>query len=494
MALTKSERELLSQIAKKPTVLKTASATTLKKKEFIKEAVAITPKAIKYADEEILKDYTFLLKLVSGNGMVAAYIPAKYTNTHMFLKAIENTLEVEPFIPRRVYKDMADGMGIWEEKPYIKCHALSQSYFYFRDDLIANKNMAVFISKHFMAGFDKRIPEKYRSDKDVAMAAVRTMAHNFYYIDKSLRSDIDIIKCAYRNDPVAFVKDMNIYSAFFTAKQDNLLKPFRSTLVNDREFIKDCLLSGDVCVLEPEYADDEEIALMAMRNALEKTVGDWHDAHKKNYALLSDRLKLDDRIIRMELENNGQSLSYMPDSVKDNEKYAKLALSNTVYAAKYVSERLMNDKSFVEEVVLLNHDVLEYVSDSLLKDAEFIRTIFVNTPIIFEHIPARLLKDKEFVLDVLANGTERTDDFSILKTLPKKFADDEEVVAAACVANSGSEFRFASKRLQESIDFVLNLMMSYDIDLTGFLSEEISRDKEVQSYLKKWDLKKRFDL
>ena len=494
MALTKSEKELLTQVAKKPTVLKAASATTLKKKEFIKEAVAVNPKAIKYADEEILEDYSFLLKLVSGNGMVAAYIPAKYTNTHMFLKAIENTLEIEPFIPRRVYKDMANGMGIWEEKPYIKCMSLNQSYLHFHDDLIANKNMAIFISRHFAAGFDIRIPKKYRSDKDVAMAAVRTSAHNFYYIDKSLRSDMDIIKCAYRNDPTAFVRDMNIYSAFFTTKQDNLLKPFRSTLVNDREFIKDCLLSGDVCVLEPEYADDDEIALLAMESALEKTVGEWHDAHEKNYAILSNRLKLDDRIIRMELENNGQSLSYMPDSVKDNEKYAKLAVSNTVYAAKYVSKRLMSDKSFVEEAVLLNNDVLEYVSDSLLKDAEFIRTIFVNTPIIFEHIPARLLKDKEFVLDILANGTKRTDEFSILKTLPKKFSDDEEVVAAVCVANSGSEFQFASKRLQASIDFVLNLMMSYDIDLTGCLSEEMLRDKEVQSYLKKWDLKKRFNL
>ena len=52
----------------------------------------------------------------------------------------------------------------------------------------------------------------------------------------------------------------------------------------------------------------------------------------------------------MELESNGQSLSYMPDSVKDNEEYAKLALSNTAYAAAFISNRLMSDKAFVWEM------------------------------------------------------------------------------------------------------------------------------------------------
>ena len=80
MALTKTEKELLSQIAKKPTVLKTASEKSLKKKEFIREAVAINPKAIKYAAEEILKDYFFLEELVSSNSIVVLHIPSKYAS------------------------------------------------------------------------------------------------------------------------------------------------------------------------------------------------------------------------------------------------------------------------------------------------------------------------------------------------------------------------------------------------------------------------------
>lgn len=69
MALTKKEKEILSQVAKKPAILKTAPSDFLKKKQFIKEAVAMNPKAIKYADSELLGDFTFLEKLVAADGI-----------------------------------------------------------------------------------------------------------------------------------------------------------------------------------------------------------------------------------------------------------------------------------------------------------------------------------------------------------------------------------------------------------------------------------------
>ena len=102
MALTKKEKEILSQVAKKPAILKTAPSDSLKKKQFIKEAVAMNPKAIKYADSELLGDFTFLEKLVATDGMVAAYVPAKYAPAQLFLTALKNTYAVEPFIPNRV--------------------------------------------------------------------------------------------------------------------------------------------------------------------------------------------------------------------------------------------------------------------------------------------------------------------------------------------------------------------------------------------------------
>jgi len=493
----KDKAELLSKITKTPSALKKADPKLLKSKKFIKEAVAVNPKAIKYADGEILKDYDFLQKLVSVDGMIAAYIPAEYSSTYLFLLAIENTLEVEQFIPKRVYKDMADGIGIRTEKPYIICHSLSHNYEYYGDRLAKSKNLAIFISKHFRLGFHQCLAKKYSTDKDVAMVAVRTFAHNFYYIDKSLQSDMDIIKCAYRNDPTAFVRDM------ITVKQGNLLKPFRGMLVNDRDFIKDCLLSGDVCVIEPEYADDEEIALLAMKNALDNTVGEWHDAHKKNYSVLSDQLKLDDRIIRMELESNGQSLYYMPDVVKDNEQYVRLALKNTVYASNYISKRLMGDESFVLEMLnqYESHDYfyfLNNVDSKLLSHNDILELTSTMDLSGLDKVCFEGTEDDWFefivqLVELVTQNPSHPNYQDVIKYLPE-ICKDDAWIATLCVVNNPAMYQYAGDEIKDNPDFVLSIMTHWDVDISEYLTAKVRSNDEVAAYLRKKTLKEKLGL
>lgn len=490
MALTKKEKEILSQVAKKPAILKMAPSDSLKKKQFIKEAVAMNPKAIKYADSELLGDFTFLEKLVATDGMVAAYVPAKYAPAQLFLTALKNTFEVEPFIPNRVYKEMSDGMVIETETPYIIYRDLSDTYRYRCPDLIKNKNIAIFISKHFIAGFFYCGAKMYSADRDVALAAVLTSAHNYYYIDDSLKNDAEIIKCAYRNNPAAFVNDES-------------LAPYRSSLVNDRDFIKDCLISGDVCILEPEYADDEEIALLAMKNALEKTAGEWHDAHKKNYAVLSDRLKLDDRIIRMELESNGQSLSYMPDSVKDNEEYAKLALSNTAYAAAFISNRLMSDKAFVWEMLnqfdggdffyILDKIDVQFLRDHDVLDLAVTKDCSGMTYAWFGDIGEELDEFVSQLVEIITENPAHLYNRDLLKYLPECFRDDA-LIATMCIANNPEMYCYVGSGLKNDAEFALSLLINNDIDISDFLSDEVRYNDEVAAYLRKMELKEKLGL
>lgn len=145
---------MLVQIAKKPAVLKTASPASLKKKEFIAEAVAVNPKAIKYAAEEILADHAFLKKLAATDGMVAAHIPLKYNSEAVFHAAIGNTLDVVQYIPKKIYKQIADGLGIVQEEPYIVCDALSRANeydidlsAYLTDEVKRNKEVAAYLKK-----------------------------------------------------------------------------------------------------------------------------------------------------------------------------------------------------------------------------------------------------------------------------------------------------------------------------------------------------------
>ena len=82
MALTKKEKEILSQVAKKPAILKTAPSDFLKKKQFIKEAVAMNPKAIKYADSELLGDFTFFRK-TRCDRWYGSYLSIDVTAAHL---------------------------------------------------------------------------------------------------------------------------------------------------------------------------------------------------------------------------------------------------------------------------------------------------------------------------------------------------------------------------------------------------------------------------
>ena len=502
MALTKTEQELLIQIAKKPAVLKTASSASLKKKEFIAEAVAANPKAIKYAAEEILTDHEFLKKLAAANGMVAAHIPLKYNSAAVFHAAIGNTLDVVPYIPKKIYRDIANGTGIIQEEPYVVCDGLSYANEHDINRLLTTKNHAIFLAKHFRLGFKQGVAKKYNADKDVALAAVGTSAFNFYYLDKSLQNDMDIIKCAYRNDPSMFVEKKTTCPILKSPFPVNLLAPHRDAVVKDREFIKDCLLSGDVYILEPEYGDDEEIALLATKSCCSRTSGIRYDIPENNYALLSDRLKHNDEIIRMYLARNGQSLDYMPDDVCDNAEYVKLALESSTYAANYMSDRLMSDKSFVLEI-LANRDgkgffdILGAIDPELLSDDDVFELTLSKelTSLSVMWFP-NVHFDKESrdflvrLVEAVTENPKHPNNQDMLRCVPIIYRNDEWIVTT-CVANNPAMFYFAGEELRNNAEFALSLMMTYDIDLSQWLSDEVKYNKEVAAYLKKKELQQK---
>ncbi len=486
MALTKKEKEILSQVAKKPAILKTAPSDSLKKKQFIKEAVAMNPKAIKYADSELLGDFTFLEKLVATDGMVAAYVPAKYAPAQLFLTALENTFEVEPFIPNRVYKEMSDGMVIETETPYIIYRDLSDTYRYRCPDLIKNKNNAIFISKHFITGFFYCGAKKYSADRDVALAAVLTSAHNYHYIDDSLKNDAEIIKCAYRNNPAAFVNDES-------------LAPYRSSLVNDRDFIKDCLSSYHVCVLEPEYADDREIALLAIRNAISNRK---FDLCKGNYSILSDRLKMDDEIIKMVLSYNGQILDEMPACIRDNDGYVTIALKNSGYAVNFISERLLKDSAFVWSILKeLDGDnffyVLNKIESSFLNDPKLLELAekkdYCGYSLLWNESSDELC---EFLMQLFENITENPTHMhhkDLLEYLPNCLRNDA-LMATMCIQNNPEMYLYVGDELKDNAEFALSLMIDNDIDISEYLSDKLKCDKNVSAYLKRRALKERLEL
>lgn len=381
---------------------------------------------------------------------------------------------------------MSDGMVIETETPYIIYRDLSDTYRYRCPNLIKNKNNAIFISKHFIAGFFYYAAKKYSADRDVALAAVLTSAHNYHYIDDSLKNDAEIIKCAYRNNPAAFVDDKS-------------LAPYRSSLVNDRDFIKDCLISYHVCVLEPEYADDREIALLAIRNAISNRK---FDLCKGNYSILSDRLKMDDEIIKMVLSFNGQILDEMPACIRDNDEYVTIALKNSGYAVDFISKRLLKDSAFVWSILKeLDGDDFFYVLNKL-------ESSFLNDPKLLELAEKKdycgysLLWNEssdelcEFLMQLFENITENPTHMhhkDLLEYLPNCLRNDA-LMATMCIQNNPEMYLYVGDELKDNAEFALSLMIDNDIDISEYLSDKLKCDKNVSAYLKRRALKERLEL
>lgn len=269
--------------------------------------------------------------------------------------------------------------------------------------------------------------------------------------------------------------------------------------MNDRDFIKDCLISYHVCVLEPEYADDREIALLAIRNAISNRK---FDLCKGNYSILSDRLKMDDEIIKMVLSFNGQILDEMPACIRDNDEYVTIALKNSGYAVDFISKRLLKDSAFVWSILKeLDGDDFFYVLNKL-------ESSFLNDPKLLELAEKKdycgysLLWNEssdelcEFLMQLFENITENPTHMhhkDLLEYLPNCLRNDA-LMATMCIQNNPEMYLYVGDELKDNAEFALSLMIDNDIDISEYLSDKLKCDKNVSAYLKRRALKERLEL
>ena len=396
MALTKTEQEMLALAVKKPDILKTADEKILKNKFFFLEAAAIKPDILKYADKSVRESEWLAERLISKNGMTYRYFGRTIKdNTGFALTAINNTPEVTPYILKAVQENIGNR--------------------YFHKGSKISRNVALFFAQTLDVQLHEYIGD-YTDDKEVMLVAVKHYGGNFCSASPRLQMDLDIVKAAYMQNPYVF--------------RNGTFEKCKALFIKDRDFIIEVARESDYPCIEPEYADDEEVVLLAM--------------NKSNRLFMS------------------------------------------------CSERLRDREDIARMVLLTDSDLLPYVSKRLQKDKAFIQSVAAYNPTVLSYVSASWLKDREFIIDVLSN-VPTDNKFSILYLLPKKFADDEEIVAA-CVAANAADIQLASKRLQNNPDFALKLMMTYELDLTKYLSKEVLADEEIAAYLKQQDFKKRFGL
>jgi len=477
MALTKTEQELLTKIGKRATALKTASATTLKKGEFFKAAVAINPAAVKHMDKT-LHSGEFILKLIDINAMVYRYLPASYKNWFpCAVAAIEKDPAVSQYISVPAERDI---IHHW-------CRP--------RDKEIPSKNMVIFLATVNTPYTWSIFP--YKDDKDVMTAYIKSTGHHLKFASERLQADEELQRIAYKSSPTAFLKPP--------------LDKYRSKLVNDKEFVMQCMRDDKSIYIEPEYIDDDEVAAVALEIDV---CAIWN---------LSERLQDNEEIIKKCVSEKGRLLQHASDRLCDNEEIVWLAVDNDPRAIEFASDRLLSDVAFASKVVSKHGDLLEYASDDLRDDKSIVMAAISNYPEAFEfasdrlkddeevaklaldgdadnyeHLSERLQGEREFFKIAVASygwyikdasenhrddeelakiAIEETGDASILRHLSMRLRGDEAFVKWA-VGIDEYACMYIAENLASDMNFITWMLNNTEDFSPKYMSESILNDKE----------------
>ena len=429
MALTKTEQELLTKIEKSVSALKTASATTLKKGEFFKAAVAINPAAVKHMDKSLHSDQ-FILKLIDINAMVYRYLPASYKSCFAYaVAAIEKDPAVSQYISAGAQREIF-------------------SHWFYHRDKVPTKNMAIYLATANVTYPYLLIP--YKDDRDVMLAYVKTSGSYLTFASERLQADEELQRLAYKTNPTVFLEPP--------------LDKYRSAFVNDKKFVMQCMRDDKSIYIEPEYKDDDEVAAVALEIDV---CAIWN---------LSERLQDNEEIIKKCVSEKGFLLRYASERLRDNDEIALLAVDNDPNAIEFVSDRLLSDAFFVGKVVSKHGALLEYTSEDLRDDKSIVVSAISNYPKAFEFASNRLKGDKEVGKLAVESSCENYDHLSA------RLQDDEEIVKIV-VAAAGWYIKYVPKRHRDNEEIA---RIAVEANEDGFILEHLSMRLRGDEAFVKW--------
>lgn len=491
----KDKAELLSKITKTTAALKKADPKLLKSKKFIKEAVAVNPKAITFADDELLFDFSFLESLITEYPAVYRHLPTNRRNIpELTLAAVCASTENIPYVSATAKKNISP----WR---------LSRKY-------KKNRNFVMFLASS-PETLNGEYIKGFADDKEIILAAVTSSQWAYPWASDRLKADIDVLRAVYVSGNGWLCREA---------------EPYRKDIICDRDTVIKAMENSPYFLIEPEYAEDVEVVSIAIKNypseykTLSEKMRDneyvtetavTEDGKVLQYA--SERLRDNDRLAELALRSSRTSFKYLSERLRDNVKLVEMAIVNEAsnfqfasdrirddkgivksllpineYILEYAAESVRNDKDLITLVIEDNTQILRYVSDTIRRDKEFIKSLFAKETFVVRFMHEELRTDADFLLELLAD-CKADGDFCMLTYLPEEMQDNEEIVAA-CVAISLDEFDAASERLQYDAGFALTLLMTVDIELYDYLPDEVQADKEIKDYMRKQDLKEKLGL
>ncbi|MGL5098948.1 MAG: DUF4116 domain-containing protein, partial [Fusobacteriaceae bacterium] len=263
----------------------------------------------KDVDSEVLKEYLELSNFTYFEEFMEevdleGYCPVECSSDYMTLMEL---IEVEQDIP--VFYDYVRKTLIADEHMmYVRCYCGA----YYEDGCGCNncrrrKKRLIVINSIINEGLAfQDVPEEFKNDKKVFLAAVENDGQIFEFASEEFRNDKEIILAAVKKNGLAL------------------------------QFISD------------EFKNDNKIVLAAVK--------------KNGLALqfISDEFKNDKKIVLAAVTNDDKALEFASDEFKNNKDIVLAAVKKNGLALRFASDELKNDKDIVLAALKNDDKALEF--------------------------------------------------------------------------------------------------------------------------------------
>ena len=309
----------------------------------------------------------------------------------------------------------------------------------------------------------KELSHKYRSDREIAMAAVKNNGYNLYYVSEELTDDKELVLLAvkYDGECLSFASDRlrddyDVVKAALNSDNYNRrpfdLYPVSLRLRDNKEIIMAAVKKKgeNLRYASDRLKDDKEVVLAAIKNG-GSAIG------------ISKRLK-NDEDVAMAAIDNGESLSHFENKISDNRDIVMHAVKKHGFDLVHASERLKDDIEVVKEAIKQNPKAIEFASDRVKKEIEKerVQATYVNNSILTDEDKTMRFISSAFKMNVISTKI----DYSIPKTyseIPKDMF----------------------KKMQEIDDMFQRDMISYEfaIELIASLFERDGVKRQFEQYV-----------
>ena len=438
--------ELLSKITKSTTALKNADPKLLKDKKFIEEAVMVNPSAIKYADESLTNNENFILSLLKIKPEAYRYLTGSRKNrVPIVLAAVSDCAENIQYVSASAKKMLV--------------------HYNFNRNECKNRNIALLMASVSSYGMAKYF-SAFADDKEIVLKVLEhDDFHYQFFVSDRLKSDIDVLRCVY------------LHNSYILTKPE--FEKQRAEIITDRDLVMQSMKNCKPYMIEPEYADDKEIVLLAV------------SIHAENFQFASDQLKDNAAFVKKAMKIDNSVLQFASYRLRDDEDFIRKAISLDAANFAFASERLRNDDDYIKTFLSGKLDqraykLLSNIAPLLQDNKDFILWLFENysDSLFLLHLASeRLRNDRKFIIELLEVIANTNGKSFILDYLSDTLKNDREIVLM-CLMATPTSFKYVPKKLQHDRDFILEVVTNLEIDISDDLPDKFKNDIEIKAALK----------